>query len=427
MRESFFPRIIAKVREAIEPINSRLVLPIAILFCASAIFLILKNTKPEIQNRPAQESVWGVKTVRVEIGDVAVKHRFFGQVAAGRVADLRAEVNGRVLSVNDNFKNGGIVSGSDILVRIDSLDYQSDLIERENELAEAKAQFAELKADYNGTNKLLKFDNEQIELRQRETLRLSRLIKRKNISEKRFDEAKLALSQTKQNAANRERLLKKISSGLKKQLAVINRRAEAVKRAKRKLSSTRLLAPFNGFLNSVETAPGRYLSIGTPLGKIIQAEDLEVKFQIGNREFGELGQTNELVGTKVDVLWRSGGERRYTAIVKRYDSSVDPDSGGINLYAQLEGLTLNSLLRPGIFVEIYLTGKPRKQVMRLPETALYGDKVYVVLGDRLMEKQVEVVSTSGTDILVRGEIVNGDKVVVTRLSEVGSGLKVVER
>ena len=65
--------------------------------------------------------------------------------------------------------------------------------------------------------------------------------------------------------------------------------------------------------------------------------------------------------------------------------------------------------------------------MRLPETALYGDKVYVVLGDRLIEKQVEVVSKSGTDILVRGEIVNGDKVVVTRLSEVGPGLKVEER
>ena len=427
MKEPIFSRIIAKFRQAIRPINSKLVVSIAILFCASGIFFILKNTKPEIQNRPAQERVWGVKTVRVEIGDVAVKHRFYGQVAAGRVAELRAEVSGRVLSVNDNFKDGGIVSGSDILVRIDPLDYQSDLIERENELAEAEAKFEELQADYDGTKKLLKFDNEQIDLRQRETLRLSRLIKRKNISEKRFDEAKLALSQTKQNAANRERLLKKITSGVKKQLAVINRRAEAVKRAKRKLSSTRLLAPFNGFLNSVKSAPGRYLSIGTPVGKIIQAEDLEVKFQIGNREFGELSQTNELLGTKVEVLWRSGGKRRYSAIVKRYDSLVDPKSGGINLYAQLEGLTLNSLLRPGIFVEIYLTGKTREQVMRLPETALYGDKVYVVLGDRLIEKQVEVVSKSGTYVLVRGEIVNGDKVVVTRLSEVGPGLKVVER
>ena len=427
MREPFSTRLIAKSRQSIGSVSTKIVVPIAILFCASAIFLALKNTKPEIQNRPAQERVWGVKTVRVEIGDIAVKHRFYGQVAAGRVADLRAEVNGRVLTVNNNFKDGGIVSRSDILVRIDPLDYQSDLIERENELAEAEAKFAELKADYDGTKKLLKFDKEQTELRQRETARLSRLIKRKNISEQRFDEAKMALSQTRQNAVNRERLLKKITSGLDKQLAVINRRAEAVNRAKRKLSSTSVLAPFDGFLNSVETAPGRYLSIGAPLGKIIQAEDLEVKFQIGDREFGELGQTNELVGKKVDVLWRGGGKRRYMAIVRRYDSSVDPGSGGINLYAQLEGLTRDSLLRPGIFVEIYLTGKLRKQVMRLPETALYGDKVYIILGNRLMERKVEVVSKSGTDILVRGEIANGDKVLVTRLGEVGPGLKVVER
>jgi len=427
MRKPFSTRLIAKSRQAIGSVSTKIVVPIAILFCASAIFLALKNTKPEIQNRPAQERVWGVKTVRVEIGDVSVKHRFYGQVVAGRVADLRAEVNGRVLTVNNNFKNGGIVSRSDILVRIDPLDYQSDLIERENELAEAEASFAELKADYDGTKKLLKFDKEQTELRQRETARLSRLIKRKNISEQRFDEAKMALSQTRQNAVNRERLLKKIASGLDKQLAVINRRAEAVKRAKRKLSSTRLLAPFDGFLKSVETAPGRYVSIGTPLGKIIQAKDLEVKFQIGNREFGELSRTNELVRKKVDVLWQSGGKRQYTAIVRRYDSSVDPDAGGINLYAQLEGLTRNSLLRPGIFVEIYFTGKLQKQVMRLPETALHGDKVYVILGDRLTEKKVEVVLKSGTDILVKGEIANGDKVVVTRLSEIGPGLKVVER
>ncbi|MGA0315568.1 MAG: hypothetical protein ACO3MJ_09295, partial [Alphaproteobacteria bacterium] len=134
MREPFSTRLIAKSRQSIGSVSTKIVVPIAILFCASAIFLALKNTKPEIQNRPAQERVWGVKTVRVEIGDIAVKHRFYGQVAAGRVADLRAEVNGRVLTVNNNFKDGGIVSRSDILVRIDPLDYQSDLIERENEL-----------------------------------------------------------------------------------------------------------------------------------------------------------------------------------------------------------------------------------------------------------------------------------------------------
>ena len=65
--------------------------------------------------------------------------------------------------------------------------------------------------------------------------------------------------------------------------------------------------------------------------------------------------------------------------------------------------------------------------MRLPSTSLYGgDRVYVIAKDRLSERTVDVVGAAGKDILVRGGIEAGERVITTRLSNAGEGVKVRE-
>ena len=53
-----------------------------------------------------------------------------------------------------------------------------------------------------------------------------------------------------------------------------------------------------------------------------------------------------------------------------------------------------------------------------------GDTVFVVAGGRLSSRKVTLVSSSGADVLIRGNIQPGDRVLTTRLSLPGDGVRV---
>ena len=61
----------------------------------------------------------------------------------------------------------------------------------------------------------------------------------------------------------------------------------------------------------------------------------------------------------------------------RVESVVDAATGGVDLFARL-GSDQHTNLRPESFVEVNLADRPFLNVVRLPETALHGDIIYVV-------------------------------------------------
>ena len=66
-----------------------------------------------------------------------------------------------------------------------------------------------------------------------------------------------------------------------------------------------------------------------------------------------------------------------------------------------------------------------RDVFRLPDDALDdGRFVYIAVDERLVRRPVSVAGRVGNDILVRGEIADGDRVVARTFPEIGPGLKV---
>ncbi|WP_300472906.1 hypothetical protein [Breoghania sp.] len=82
---------------------------------------------------------------------------------------------------------------------------------------------------------------------------------------------------------------------------------------------------------------------------------------------------------------------------------------------------------PCAFVDLKVPDKLYRDVIRLPETALYGgDRVYAVVEDRLSECKVDVIAYEGSNVIVRGDIADGDTVLATQISGIGNGLLVRE-
>jgi len=404
----------------------KIALPLAVLVGAFGIAGYLRATRPVITAAPPLERVWTVAAVPAVLEDIRPEMKLFGEIVAGRKGDLRPQVAGKVLRASPNLVEGGIVRAGEILAHLDPFDYEAALRERTTERAEARARLDELRAQLKGAEALLGGDKEQVALRRKDVKRRARLRGSGAGSAKSADDARLSLSDAEQRRIDREKEIVRLRAVIRQQESVIARTDVALERARRDLEDTKIISPFDGFIVAVETAEGKWINVGDPVARLIDANRLEVKFHISRRKFRRLAVAGGYRQRLARVVWRGReGNSPYTAYIERVGSEVDATSGGVNLYARVEAGGAETLLRPGAFVTVRIPDRLFQKVVRLPQSALHGgNTVYVIEKDRLVTRTVEIRTRIGGDVLVGGSLAAGDQVVTTRFPEIGPGLKV---
>jgi len=407
----------------------KVLLPVLILVIAVSFAGYLRATRPPVKRNPIEERVWVVSATPIKFEDIQPKLRLYGEIVAGRKVDLRPLVGGRIVGVGPNFAAGGIVRANDLLIEIDDFEYKSTVAEREAQLAEAKARLEEYLSDLTAEKQLLVRDKEQLDLRERDEQRRANLRARGSGSVKALDDAKLALNQARQAVTTREQGIARLAARTKQQSAVVARMEVSLERARRDLQEVRLRAPFDGFLVDVDAAIGKKVSTNDRVARLIDARWLEAKFQISDEEFGRLVAAGGYVGRKATVRWVTRGRTfTFPAVIERSASQVDANSGGVDLYARIANTNAETVLRPGVFVEVVIEDRAYAKVVRLPASALHGrGRVYAVVDGRLRVRKVEVVARAGNDVLVRGALKPGERILTTRFAEIGTGVRVEVR
>ena len=406
----------------------RIVLPIVVLAASIAVAVFLMSNRPELARAPAQERSWVVEAVEVAYGELQPDLTVFGEVIAGREVEMRALVAGAVTALGEDFVEGGSVRKGELLVAIDPFDSQANLDERRAQLAEVRARAQEILASSQAESEALEHEIEQAEMIADDVARFEVLRERGTVSQKALDDARLALSRQREAVIVRRNAFDSWAAKLTQQNAIIDRFEVGVRRARRDLDRTRLLAPFDGFLSETSAAVGKRLSVNDRVARLVAAEALEVHVNLSDAQFGRLLDEGGLRGRPARVVWTVGPRSiAADAVIERTGARIDPASGGVPVYARLKGIDLQSPLRPGAFVEVRLKDRRYADVARLPDSALHGDTVYVVVGDRLAVRRVEVMAYHGEDIVVRGDLVDGDRVTITRFTEIADGVKVEVR
>lgn len=401
-------------------------LPPTILVVAVAGAIVLWNTRPQVEAKSPEVEVRAVAAVAVEHLDLRPTMRLYGAIIAGREVDLRPLAAGRIVAVGDNFADGGVVRAGDLLIAIDPFDYQADVAELAAQLAEARARLDEITTDHVAAGALLVRDHDQLELARRDVARREKLADSPAASPKAYDDAYLALSIRAQQIIQRQQTIDRLAAQAAQQSAVIERRVVALSRAKRRLEETRLVAPFDGYLVDTDVAVGKRVGVADRVARLIDAGRLEVRFHMSGAQFARLLAGDGYRGRPAEVVWRIGDQNfRFAAVIDRVEGEIDAQSGGVDLYARIEGAGAGDVLRPGAFVDVALADRLYENVVRLPETALHdGATVYVAIGGVLEARRVEVIARADDNILVRGALASGELVVTTRLPEIGPGLQV---
>ncbi len=344
----------------------KLVVPLGIVTAAIALAVVMVNSREQLQPGAAAQALPHVQAVEVTLADVPISVVAHGNVTSRYELELASEVTGRIVWVAPDFQPGEIVAAGSVLLRVDPVNYQLALAQAKAALATANMALADATA-----------------------------LKRKAA----IGEAELNIEAAHQN----------------------------VIKAEQDLAYTEIKAPFNAVIDRQLVEFGQFISMGQPVARLLSSDTAEVTLPVTSAEAGFLESS---LGTPVVLSARIGErEQRWQATLSRIEARVDQASRVIPVIAEVASpydTTVHEHRLPlGLFVTATLPGRPVSSAVRLPDSVVHGgDSVFVVTGDSLHRKRVNVIHREDGSVVINDGLETGDRVVSTRLDMMFEGMKV---
>lgn len=397
-----------------------------LVYAGSMVYGALQARMSE-EPRPsrARERVFSVTVLPANIQSVEPILTAFGQIESSRTLDLRAEASGTVLSLSDNFIEGGSVSAGELLVQIDQAEAQSAFDRADSDLSDAMLEAREADRAIGLAQDELDAAREQVALREKAFERQEDLSRRGVGTAAAVESAELAASSARQAVLSRRQALAQAEARIEQAQTRIARAELAKADATRRLEDTIITAEFAGALSDVAASRGGLVNANERLARLIDPNALEVAFRLSTAQYARLlddnGDLNNApVSVVLDVF---GADLVAEGKLSRDSAAVGEGQSGRLIFAKLAKAPG---FKPGDFVRVEVTEPEVRGVVRLPATALGADGKVLLIGeeDRLEAMDVTLVRRQGDDVLVRGRGLVGRNVVSARTPLLGAGIKV---
>jgi len=403
----------------------RIVLPIVIIMAAIAVFIAMKQSKPESQIMAKPEKVWRVNTVEVSPQSHSPELTVYGRVETPVNATLSAALTADVIAI-EAYEGDSVLAGQS-LIKLDERDARLIAAQRRADLEEITAQIQSENATYDRDNALLQNETELLQLAQKAVSRAKKLEQSRLASQATLDDA-LAAEQ-KQIVT-----IKKLKHDLVEhpirlaQLRAKQVRAQALlDQALLDVERCVIRSPFNGRIAKLDVAVGDRVRTGDSLLSLYDLSKLEVRAQIPNRMLEKINTV--LSQGSAITAHATVADKVLLFKLARLSGEVANDSGGIDGLFTL--VTDQQALALGTFLELTLTLAEQDNVIVIPYDALYElDSVYLIENGYLKNIKIsrvgEITSADGhKQLLIRSEQLQpGDQIISTQLPNAMTGLKV---
>jgi len=374
-------------------------LPLLIIIVGGALIFGLATLKPKplplAEVMPPPQDV-AVLLANPHTQSLSVKAQ--GTVTPKREITLVTQVAGSVVSVDENFVNGGFFNEGSALIKVDDRDYQLALIRAKARVAEA----AQVLASEKG----------------------------------RAYQAKREWRDLGNKEANQLFLRKP-------QLAAASANLEAAKadqaKAELDIERTSISVPFAGRIRETSVNLGQYLSPGSKVATVYDTSVAEIRLALTDRQAAlvdlPLGKRRAGSGSGASVIISGviAGERyTWNGRIVRTDASIDTSSRFYYVVAEVvdpfvaDPESAQVPLVVGLFVDAEIAGREIENVITLPREALFKrDWVYTLDAEnRIQAKQVTLLHVGETQAWLKGDIASGEKIVVAKQGYLSEGVVV---
>ena len=375
--------------------------------------------------QPARERVFAVNVLEAREETATPVLTAYGEVHSRRTLEIRAKTSGTLVTLADNFEEGGIVEQDQLLAQIDPADADLARSRAETELSDSQAEQRQAETALELAREELAAATEQARLRETAYRRQVDLETRGVGTAAAVEVAELAAAQARQAVISARQALAVAEARIDQALTRLARSRIALDEAGRRLADTRIVAQFPGTLGDVAVVEGRLVSANERLGTLIDGAALEVAFRVSTAQYGQLlDAAGALIKAPVTArLSVYGLDLAAKGVISREGAAVGEGRSGRLLFARLYE---TPAMKPGDFVTVEVVEPPLKRVVRLPAASLGPDGTVLVLDaeDRLSTLPVTLLRRQGDDILVRGAGLPGARVVAERTPLLGEGIKV---
>jgi multidrug efflux system membrane fusion protein len=320
------------------------------------------------------------------IQDVPVYLDGVGTVRALNTVTVRAQVDGKLLSVN--FKEGQDVKAGDILAEIDPAIYQAQYDQAVAKKAQDEALLANARLD---------------------------LV--------RYQQLAASKAGSTQQADTQRSLVAQYEAQIKSDQAAIDNTQAT-------LNYTKVVAPLAGRtgLRQVDQGNIVHASDTTGLVVITQLQPITVWFSLPQQQIVRVNAAAAAGKLSVDVFGNDGRAVVDTGTLQSVDNQVDPTTGTVKLKAEFPNSQLQ--LWPGQFVNVRLKIETLSQVLVVPTAAVQrgpsGTFSYVVGDDNIVTAHpITVTQQSEDNAVIANGLTPNDRVVTTGFANLADGAKVL--
>jgi len=360
------------------------------------IVAVLMMSKPKPPKKPVENSSPLVEVVQPNYQPVTFEVKAHGVVKPRTETILVSEVSGVVQSLSEKFVAGGYFKKGEILLQIDSTDYEVGVEQAKARLASQIAQYEQEKA-------------------------------KAEQARKEWD----LTGRSRKNApilALREPFLLEAKANMQS--------AEAdLKKAEQKLTRTTIRAPYDGMVKMKQVDVGQFVATGTQLGTTFAIDYAEVRLPLTDQELAfinvpEWGKQADLSDVTL-VANYAGQETSWNAKLVRMEGVVDELSRVhyvvakiTDPYSVLDSNANKVPLKIGTFVTAIISGKQEANLIKLPREA-FKDLTNVLVSDKdnkLYSRELEVVRSEADFVYIRDGLLEGDRVLMTAIESPVQGM-----
>ena len=336
-------------------------------------------------SRTVPEQAVPVLAATPRIEDTPVYLDGVGTVRALNTVTVRAQVDGKLLSVN--FQEGQDVKSGDVLAEIDPAIYQAQY----DQAVAKKAQ-----------------DEAQLSNARRDLERYQQLAASKAGSAQQADTQRATVAQLE---------------------ALVKSDQAAIDNAKTTLGYTKIIAPLSGRVGLRQVDRGNIVHASDATGVVVitQLQPIAVQFSLPQQQIVRVNAAAAKGTLETDVFGNDGKTVVDTGKLTAIDNQVDQTTGTVKIKAEFPNAHYQ--LWPGQFVNVRLKVETLDKALVIPTAAVQrgpiGAFVYVIGADNVAKaKPITVTLQTETNAVITKGLTVDERVVTTGFANLSDGAKV---
>jgi RND family efflux transporter MFP subunit len=374
----------------------KIIIPVLVVLAGISISWAIAVHRPSLKSELPDSGIPMVRVIEAMPQTIRLNIRSQGVVVPRTEIDLVPEVAGQIVRLHSSLAAGGFFEAGDILMMIDTRDYDHAIAEAHARIAEAERQVA--------------MEEAQAEQARQEWQVLGEGMP----SALTMREPQLAEARAKLKAAQ----------------------ADMVK-ARLQRSRCEWRSPFAGRVRNMRIGLGQYVQPGEKLARLYATDVAQIRLPLATDQFAYLDLLLDHRNNKAERGPRvilsgefAGVTHRWEGHVIRTEGALDEETGLLHAVAEVRNPYKvepgQPPLIPGLFVKAEIEGREQADVFVLPPGAVNASQEVLLVDaeNRLHIRRIEILRREPDRILAKSGLNAGNRLVISRIEVPVEGMKV---